>query len=518
METLPRRYPLGIQTFSEIIEGDYYYVDKTADIYRMTSTYKYVFLSRPRRFGKSLLVSTLASYFRGEKELFKGLAMERLEKQWKKHPVIHLSLASVKEIEPEKIEESLSNRLRDIENQFGIERKSNGLGDRLNDIIQQTTEQYGEKAVVVLDEYDAPLLNVLHDEQRLTQVRQLMRTLYAPLKDCDPYLRFVFITGISKFSQLSIFSEINNLTVISMDDEYATLCGFTQQEIEEYFQDGIKLLAEKEELTVEQTLGKLRQMYDGYHFSSDSPGVYNPYSIINALAKKKIENFWFSTGTPSFLVEMLRKFHTDISRIDGSEAAMEEFDAPTENMKSILPLFYQSGYITIKHFDRKAKLFTLGFPNKEVKTGLMDNLYTYYVAPTLDYRATNIWRISKGLLEDDPETSLQTLQAYLEGIPYQDSRFDENHYTQMLYVIFSLLGLHVDSQVRTAKGRLDVVVRTDGHIYVMEVKLDRPAREAIEQIDSRNYLLPYSLDGRQLTKIGISFSTEERNVTEWIIG
>ena len=518
METLPRRYPLGIQTFQKIIEENMLYVDKTELIYKLTQSYSYVFLSRPRRFGKSLLVSTLASYFRGEKELFKGLAMERLEKQWKKHPVIHLSLASVKEIEPKKIEESLSNRLRDIENLFGIERKSNGLGDRLNDIIQQTTEQYGEKAVVVLDEYDAPLLNVLHDEQRLKEVRQLMRTLYAPLKDCDPYLRFVFITGISKFSQLSIFSEINNLTVISMDDEYAALCGFTQQEIEEYFQEGIKQLAEKEELSVEQTLDKLRQMYDGYHFSSDSPGVYNPYSIINALAKKKIENFWFSTGTPSFLVEMLRKFHTDISRIDGSEAEVAEFDAPTENMKSILPLFYQSGYITIKHFDRKAKLFTLGFPNKEVKTGLMDNLYTYYVAPTLDYRATNIWRISKGLLEDEPETSLQTLQAYLESIPYQDSRFDENHYTQMLYVIFSLLGLHVDSQVRTAKGRLDVVVRTEGHIYVMEVKLDRPAREAIEQIDSRNYLLPYSLDGRQLTKIGISFSTEERNVTEWIIG
>ena len=515
---MPRRYPLGIQTFQKIIEENMLYVDKTELIYKLTQSYSYVFLSRPRRFGKSLLVSTLASYFRGEKELFKGLAMERLEKQWKKHPVIHLSLASVKEIEPEKIEESLSDRLRDIEHQFGIERKSNILGSRLKDIIQQTTEQYGEKAVVVLDEYDAPLLNVLHDEQRLTQVRQLMRTLYAPLKDCDPYLRFVFITGISKFSQLSIFSEINNLKVISMMPEYATLCGFTQQEIEENFQDGIKRLAEKEELTVEQTLDKLRQTYDGYHFAANSPGVYNPYSIINALSDGTFDNYWFSTGTPSFLVEMLRKFHTDISRIDGSEAEVAEFDAPTENMKSILPLFYQSGYITIKHFDRKAKLFTLGFPNKEVKTGLMDNLYTYYVAPTLDYRATNIWRISKGFLEDDPETSLQTLQAYLESIPYQDSRFDENHYTQMLYVIFSLLGLHVDSQVRTAKGRLDVVVRTEGHIYVMEVKLDRPAREAIEQIDSRNYLLPYSLDGRQLTKIGISFSTEERNVTEWIIG
>ena len=518
METLPRRYPLGIQTFQKIIEENMLYVDKTELIYKLTQSYSYVFLSRPRRFGKSLLVSTLASYFRGEKDLFKGLAMERLERQWKKHPVIHLSLASVKAIEIEGIVDVLEYNLASIEEEYGIPPVTGDLGKRLKNIIIKCHEKYGEKAVVVLDEYDAPLLNVLHDEQRLTQVRQLMRTLYSPLKDCDPYLRFVFITGISKFSQLSIFSEINNLKVISMMPEYATLCGFTQQEIEENFQEGIKRLAEKEELTVEQTLDKLRQTYDGYHFAANSPGVYNPYSIINALSDGTFDNYWFSTGTPSFLVEMLRKFHTDISRIDGSEAAMEEFDAPTENMKSILPLFYQSGYITIKHFDRKAKLFTLGFPNKEVKTGLMDNLYTYYVAPTLDYRATNIWRISKGFLEDDPETSLQTLQAYLESIPYQDSRFDENHYTQMLYVIFSLLGLHVDSQVRTAKGRLDVVVRTDGHIYVMEVKLDHPAREAIEQIDSRNYLLPYSLDGRQLTKIGISFSTEERNVTEWIIG
>ena len=518
METLPRRYPLGIQTFQKIIEENMLYVDKTELIYKLTQSYSYVFLSRPRRFGKSLLVSTLASYFRGEKDLFKGLAMERLERQWKKHPVIHLSLASVKAIEIEGIVDVLEYNLASIEEEYGIPPVTGDLGKRLKNIIIKCHEKYGEKAVVVLDEYDAPLLNVLHDEQRLTQVRQLMRTLYAPLKDCDPYLRFVFITGISKFSQLSIFSEINNLKVISMMPEYATLCGFTQQEIEENFQEGIKRLAEKEELTVEQTLDKLRQTYDGYHFAANSPGVYNPYSIINALSDGTFDNYWFSTGTPSFLVEMLRKFHTDISRIDGSEAEVAEFDAPTENMKSILPLFYQSGYITIKHFDRKAKLFTLGFPNKEVKTGLMDNLYTYYVAPTLDYRATNIWRISKGLLEDDPETSLQTLQAYLEGIPYQDSRFDENHYTQMLYVIFSLLGLHVDSQVRTAKGRLDVVVRTEGHIYVMEVKLDRPAQEAIEQIDSKNYLLPYSLEGRQLTKIGISFSTEERNVTEWVIG
>ena len=514
---IKRRYPLGIQTFQKIIEENMFYVDKTELIYNMTQSYTYVFLSRPRRFGKSLLVSTLASYFRGEKELFKGLAMEQLEKQWKKHPVIHLSLASVKEIEPKKIEECLSDRLRDIESRFGLERKSNRLGSRLKDIIQQTTEQYGEKAVVVLDEYDAPLLNVLHDEDKLKEVRQLMRTLYSPLKDCDPYLRFVFITGISKFSQLSIFSEINNLKVISMMPEYSTLCGFTQQEIEDNFQEGIERLASKQGMTVEETLNRLRKTYDGYHFAANSPGVYNPYSIINALSDGTINNYWFSTGTPSFLVEMLRKFHTDISRIDGSEAEAPEFDAPTEDMKSILPLFYQSGYITIKDYDSKFDVYTLGFPNKEVRDGMMRTLYPYYITPNTDGRAAVLRNISKGFMYNNIESSMQTIQAFLESIPYQDSHFDENHYTQMLYVIFSLLGLHVESQVRTAKGRIDVVVKTDDYIYVMEVKLDRPAKEALEQIDSKGYLIPYTLDGKQLMKIGMSFSTSERNVTEWMV-
>ena len=518
MDTQEVRYPLGIQTFKEIIEEGYCYVDKTAIIRRMVSKYKYVFLSRPRRFGKSLLVSTLASYFRGEKELFKGLAMEKLEKEWKQHPVIHLSLASVKNTELSKIEENLSKRLTEIEEQFHFERGSNDLGDRLKDIIVKCYEQYGEKVVVLLDEYDAPLLNVLHEPVKLDSVRQLMRTLYSPLKDSDPYLRFLFITGISKFSQLSIFSELNNLTNISLDEEFATICGFTQQEVEDNFQIGIRKLADKQGMTIEQTLDELRLNYDGYHFAADAEGVYNPYSIVYSIAKEKMEDYWYSTGTPTFLVEMMKKFGTDISDIDGSEAIASSFDAPTENMKSVLPLFYQSGYITIKGYNPRGKVYTLGFPNKEVRTGLMDSLYTNYVAPTIDHRDSNIWRISEGFLDNDIEKSMTTLQSYLESIPYQDSRFDENHWTQMLYVIFSLLGLHVQSQVRTAKGRIDVVVSTKTNVYVMEVKLDRPASEALEQIDSRKYLVPYTLDSRCLTKIGLSFSTVERNVTEWLVG
>ena len=512
------KYPLGNQTFEEIITAGKYYVDKTALVYRMTHTYKYVFLSRPRRFGKSLLCSTLASYFRGEKELFQDLAMERLEKEWKRYPVIHLSLASVKETNKKEIDEIISNRLKDIEKEFGFRRESDGHGERLYNLIVNCYEKYGERVVVILDEYDAPLLNVLHEPEKLKEVRQTMRTLFSPLKDCDRYLRFLFITGITKFSQLSIFSEINNLKPISMLPEYATLCGFTQQELENTFEDGINKLAVKKGLTREQTLDELRHTYDGYHFTADCPGVYNPYSIVNALSDGDTKNYWFSTGTPSFLVHMLRQFNTDISRIDGSEAMESSFDAPTENMHSILPLFYQSGYITIKSYNERARLYTLGFPNKEVKNGLMENLYPYYVAADTEHRDTNIWRISEGFLNHDLDQVFQTLQAFLEGIPYQDSHFDENHWTQMLYVVFSLLGIYTESQVRTAKGRIDIVVKTDDYIYVMEVKLDHPAREALEQIDEKNYLIPYPLDGRRLTKIGMTFSTAERNITEWTEG
>ena len=512
------RYPLGNQSFEKIISDGKYYVDKTALIYRMTHAYNYVFLSRPRRFGKSLLCSTLASYFRGEKDLFRGLAMERLEKEWKRYPVIHLSLASVKETNKKEIDEIISNRLKSIEKEFGLCRESNGHGERLYNLIVNCYEKYEERVVVILDEYDAPLLNVLHEPDKLKEVRQTMRTLFSPLKDCDKYLKFLFITGITKFSQLSIFSEINNLKPISMLPEYSTLCGFTQKELESTFVDGINNLAEKKGLTREQTLAELRQTYDGYHFTSDSPGVYNPYSIVNALSDKDTKNYWFSTGTPTFLVNTLKEFHTDIADIDGSDASVEEFDAPTEDMHSILPLFYQSGYLTIKDYDPEFSIYTLGYPNKEVRTGLLNALYPFYVTSNTDGKSDTLRSIVKGFRNHDLDQVFQTLQAFLEGIPYQDSHFDENHWTQMLYVVFSLLGIYTESQVRTAKGRIDIVVKTADDIYVMEVKLDRPAREALAQIDAKSYLVPYSLDGRRLTKIGMSFSTEQRNVTEWTVG
>ena len=511
------KYPIGIQTFSKIREENCYYVDKTDLMYKMTHDYNFVFLSRPRRFGKSLLVSTIASYFRGERELFEGLAIDGMETEWKKYPVIHLSLASVKDTDVEKMTSTINNKLRQLERQLKVESHAEGLTSWLNNVIMACYEKYGEKVVVVLDEYDAPLLNVIHDEGKLQEVRQLMRTLYSPLKDCDPYLRFVFITGISKFSQLSIFSEINNIKNISMMPEYSTLCGFTQEELEHTFTAGIDRLAERMELTREQALQKLKVTYDGYHFGKSSPGVYNPFSIINSMSDGDISNYWFSTGTPTFLVNMIRKFNADISKLDGGTSVAEEFDAPTEGMTSVVPLFYQSGYLTIKGYNKMNGLYTLGYPNKEVRDGLMNALFPFYVNPNTMDKSINIWKISEGFMNGEPETAFQVLKAYIHGIPYQNSKMPEDHYTQMLYVVFSLLGLYVQSQVRTADGRIDVLVGTKDYIYVIEVKLDDSSEHALEQIDKKGYLLPYTIDGRKLFKIGVNFTTKPCAVDNWTI-
>lgn len=517
MADIERKYPLSNQTFQDVIEEGYYYVDKTELLYKLANNYKYAFLSRPRRFGKSMLCSTLAAYFQGKKKLFRGLAIEQMETSWKAYPVIHISLAEIKEIKTSEIRKQLYDIIEEQEELMGVETKGRTLSSRFKSLIISCHKKYGEKVVVILDEYDVPLLNVLHDNKSLEKVRQVMRTFYSPLKVCDPYLKFVFITGITKFSQLSIFSEINNLKVVSMLHEFSTICGFTQTELEQNFQTGIHRLAETKGITWEQALELLRQNYDGYHFSANAQGVYNPYSIINALSDGEVKNHWFATGTPTFLVNMLKKFNTNISDVENTDASSEEFDAPTEDMHSVLPLFYQSGYLTIKGYDPEFSIYTLGYPNKEVKTGMMKALYPFFVTPKTDGRADVLRSICKGFMLHDLNLSFDILYAYLESIPYQDSHFDENHWTQMLYVVFSLLGMHVESQVRTAKGRIDIIVKTKNDIYVMEVKLDRPAREALEQIDKKEYLIPYTLDGRKLTKIGISFSTEQHNIAEWVV-
>ena len=515
-------YPIGIQTFDKIRQGGYLYIDKTKYIYEITHPGQYVFLSRPRRFGKSLLMSTFDSYFRGRKDLFKGLAIEKLEKDWTEYPVLHFDLSDIKKGTVEDFGENVNSSLASMEGEFGIAKTSDNPGTRLKDLVERIYNKTGKQVVLLFDEYDAPLLTVLHDPERLETMRTELQSFYSPIKKLDPYLRFVFITGITKFSQLSIFSQLNNLNNISMLPQYAAMCGITIKELEDNFQEGIAVLAEKYHYSHKQVIDKLLYHYDGYHFAEDSEGVLNPVSLLSAMNNRKCNNYWFSTGTPTFLVNMMRKFHTDLTEIDGSKAMQEDFDAPTENMHNVLPLFYQSGYLTIKDYNPRSGMYTLGYPNEEVKVGLMRILIPFYVQSDPVPASNACWDISEALMDGDIDKALAAARSYFASIPYQentlkDAPTTEGHFTAMLYVMFSFLNRYVYSQVRNAKGRLDILIKTDTTIYVMELKLDGDLNKALKQINEKDYTIPYQTDGRKVVKVAINFSTEERTIKEWKI-
>ena len=518
MEDLQKLYPIGIQTFSEIQEGNYLYIDKTEYVYRMThSSSKYMFLSRPRRFGKSLLTSTLHSYFSGRKELFHGLAIEKLEKEWVEYPVLHFDLSMAKHVDKEGLESLLDFMLAEHERMFSIDTVSENANLRLTNLIKRIYEQTGKKVAVLIDEYDAPLLDVVHEHENLGILLNIMRNFYSPLKACDPYLRYVFLTGITKFSQLSIFSELNNIKNISMDEPYAAICGITEDEMLIQMREDIDNLAIKMEISSEEVVQKLKENYDGYHFTYPSPDIYNPFSLLNAFADGKFNSYWFGSGTPTYLIKMLTKFNVEPSEIGNNHAEVSAFDAPTETMTDIIPLLYQSGYITIKDYDKTLDLYTLDIPNKEVRLGLMKSLLPNYVASKTRETTTMVAYLSRDIRNGDMDAALRRLQTFLSTIPYCDNTRYEGHYQQMFYIIFSLLGNYVDVEVRTPRGRVDMVLRTKTTLYVMELKLDKNADEAMEQIDLKNYPERFALCGLPIVKVAISFDSERCTIGEWKI-
>ena len=518
MDKQLKKCPLGIQTFSEVREGDYIYIDKTDMVYRMTQSFKYVFLSRPRRFGKSLLASTFHSYFSGKKELFKGLAIEKLETEWAEHPVLHFDMSTAKHMDKETLEQELSGKLSDYEKIYGkSDPGKTKLNQRLESLIVNAYEKTGRQAVVLIDEYDAPLLDVVHEDEVLPQLRQVMRNFYSPLKACDPYLRFVFLTGITKFSQMSIFSELNNLTNISMDAEYAGICGITEEELTAQLADYADAIAESQGKTHEEVLQQLKQNYDGYHFSWPSPDIFNPFSLLTAFAKRKIGSYWFASGTPTYLIEMMRKFGVAPSQIGRTRAMASAFDAPTERMTSLTPLLYQSGYTTIKDYNPISGLYTLDIPNSEIRIGLMESLLPNYVQSAANEGLTAIADMYMALLEGDLDGMLRQLQQFLLTVPYCDNTNYEGHYQQMLYVIFSLLGRYVDVEVRTATGRVDMVMQAFGKLYLFELKLNRSAAAAMQQINLNDYPARFSQCGLPIVKVGINFDTATRTVSDWAI-
>ena len=513
-----RRYPIGIQTFSEIRELNYLYIDKTQYLVDFIDKgYKYVFLSRPRRFGKSLFASMIHAYYEGRKDLFEGLAMGEYEKDWVKHPVLHFDMSGAKHMDKDMLERYLADMLTDQEAVFGYKSEKQDPNIRLKDLVVTANRLTGRKVALIIDEYDAPLLDVVHEELNLVALRRAMQNFYSPIKSLDPYLEFVFLTGITKFAQLSIFSELNNLFNISMYDQYSAICGISSEELHTQMQPDVERLAEHLHLSVDETFERLKRKYDGYHFSKDSEDVYNPFSLIKALASGDIGDYWFDSGTPTYIIKLLQKYNVGLRDLTGQDAGVSDFDVSPENMTTALPLLYQSGYLTIKHYDPMIDLYTLGYPNEEVHTGMVRSLAANYLTPAEGTNSSFVIKFVKAVIADDMEQALTLMRAYLAGVSYRLSNKTERDVQTIFYLVFSLIGSFIKVEEESAHGRADVVITLPSVVYVIELKFDGSADAALRQIDEKGYLIPYTADGKRLVKVGVNYSSEERTITEWRI-
>ena len=518
MTEIVNKYPVGIQTFENIIEGNYLYVDKTKYIVDFrTKGMKYIFLSRPRRFGKSLFASTLQAYFEGRKELFEGLAIAGYEKEWVKHPVLHFDMSGAKHFDAEALKHYLDLQLIPYEELYGKNENEIYPNERLDGIVKRANKQTGQKVVVIIDEYDAPLLDVVHEKQNLKELRLIMQNFYSPLKKLDPYLEFTFITGITKFSQLSIFSELNNLDNISMFDQYSAICGISKTELTTVMKPDVEGLGKALGMTYEECLEELRKYYDGYHFSKNSEDVFNPFSLVRAMNGQAIESYWFGSGTPSYLIKSLQKYHVNVMDIERKGCNVDDFDVSPEQMTSALPLLYQSGYLTIKKYKPLTKSYQLGYPNREVKIGMLKSLAPNYLSPVSVDNNGLVADFVEMLYDGDLEGAMVRLKAYLASISNRLSNKNERDFQTVFYLIFNLMGAFILVEEDSAIGRADAVVHTSDAVYVFELKYDGSAEEAIRQIDDKGYLIPYSADGKRLYKIGVNYDSQQRTIGEWIV-
>jgi hypothetical protein len=528
MDVRPR-YPVGMQIFSEIRKGNFVYVDKTELIYQLThGDYKFVFLSRPRRFGKSLLVDTLACYFEAQKELFTGLAMEQLETEWTKYPVLRFSFGDVKGFDMSELKSSMELQLEDYERLYGVNEKDESLSIRFSRVIKCAYEQTGQQVVILIDEYDAPLLEVLTMPEKLDVVRNYMRSFYSRIKTNDRYIRFAFMTGISTFSQLGMFSELNNLKNITNENAYASLCGITLPEMKDNFAYGICKLAEKEGCTPEEMVDKLREQYDGYHFTKSMIDVFNPYSLLNAFSDCDLNSYWFQTGTPTLVINMLKahkgEWDINIENIEGMDPmVLSKFNTPLENARGPIPFLYQAGYLTIKEYVKEDDMYILGVPNTEVRLGLIQNLIPLYSTMDPDDTMGVARRMSNALNRGDYDMALRLAQSFLAGLPFMPGEKDimadalrrESYYHKIIFTIFSMLHNGAHAQVHQAVGMPDIVVKNRKYIYIIEIKLDSTPQVALEQIEAKQYAAPYATDGREIVKLGVNFSSETRTIDAW---
>ena len=512
------KYPIGTQTFSTLIEDNLVYVDKTDLVYELSQK-RVCFLCRPRRFGKSLLISTLESYFKGEKHLFKGLKIASLEKDWKPFPVLHIDFSLGNYEKPDGLLEVLENYLGKWEKQYGIENHASQSGIRFGNIISAVRQQNGQKAVVLIDEYDKPMLDVLMTPQEETN-RNILKEFYSVFKYSDPDLRFVFLTGVTKFSQVSVFSGFNQAKDISMDSRFDALCGITEQELHDYFDEELDQLASKYGCPKETLCEMFKKRYDGYHFSEQMLDVYNPFSVLNALDSMRLDDFWFSSGTPTYLVKLLHRSQTDMQKILGRTYAKKYFVDYKADKEEPLPMLYQSGYVTIKGFDMRRNEFMLDYPNNEVRNGFVDILANDYLNlhGETNTLAMDVSEMLGSCRLDDLRDSLTSFFASIPYTANQNERATsfESHFQYTFYLVFRLLSCYVTlMEKQNSHGRADMIVETDKYIYVFEFKLDGSAQEALEQIDAQGYAEPYANDSRKLFKVGVNFSSAKRTIVDW---
>ena len=525
-----RKYPVGIQTFSRLRREGYVYVDKTDLVWRMANENNpFLFLARPRRFGKSLLASTLHSFFAGERELFKGLKADTLEWDWQQYPVLHFDLSGAKDLpSAEKLAEKLMFILEPLTEIFGSSPTETTPGARFEGMVRRAFKKTNRQVVIIIDEYDAPILNSLHEEKLLEEKRTVLQELYSPLKLLEPFIKRCFITGITKFSQLSIFSTINNITNISMLPKYAALCGITEEELTTTLAPDIALLAESYKCTPEEMHDILKEKYDGYRFSRQSPEVYNPYSLFKAFDNQEVSFYWFDSGTPTFLIRQMQKFGTDITTMDSLNVPAFAFDQPTENMIDALPLLYQSGYLTIKDWEREGTeyTYTLGIPNQEVQTGYAQGLLpTYTGINSRDVQMGFSLKFWRALKKGDLDLALREMQAFLAGLPYiegfkkklEQVAVAEGFYEYTFYLIFNMLNVYARTQVKCRGGRIDMVVYMPQATYIFELKMHESAQKALGQIDLKGYALPYHTEGRKVVKVGLHFDLDSRTLDEWAV-
>ncbi len=510
-------YPIGIQDFGSLRSDGYVYVDKTAHIHRLAATGRYYFLSRPRRFGKSLLISTMEAYFLGKRELFEGLALERLEQKWTKHPVLHLDLNTGKYDSEEALTNILNLHLKEWETLYGNDLSETTPHDRFLGIVRRACEKTGERVVILVDEYDKPMLQAIGNDELQAEYRSTLKAFYSVLKTQDRYIKFAFLTGVTKFGKVSVFSDLNNLQDISMDERCADICGISEQELHAYFEESLHSLAQANDMTYEDACTKLKEQYDGYHFEHNTIGIYNPFSLLNTLEQQRFKDYWFETGTPTFLVELMKRTNYPVADLQEEQVDCDVLNSIDSMFENPVPVIYQSGYLTIKGYDPEFKTYRLGFPNKEVEMGFIKYLMPFYTPVSRNKSTFFIGQFIQDIRQGKPEQFMQRMQTFFADNSYEVAGEMEKYFQNAMYLIFKMMGFYAEVERRSSRGRCDIVLKTSDYIYVMEVKLDGSAEEAIRQIEEKGYAEPYAVDSRRLFKVGVNFSSASRGVEEYVI-